>query len=171
MNPDIAVEKALLNDKLKGFLGQVGLAQYKIWDEGLGWLAFRFIRPGAGDGYPLSRKEWGIAKNVVSCWVPIIGYSPSETLTLVPGSHLKDYEKYLPADDKFCKGEYRLANTYTDLELYRPRLERGEVVIYHPKTLHSEDVIDSDITRLNLEFRIDPIKAPVREWLSSEREH
>lgn len=155
--PDRGVEKALINDRLKSFLSQIGLKKHKIWDEGLGWLAFRFIRPGVGDGYPLSRKDWGIASHVVSCWVPIIGYSSIETLTLVPCSHLREYEKYLPTDGKFRKDEYRLALTYTDLELYRPNLERGEVIIYHPKTLHSEDVIDSKITRLSLEFRIDPL--------------
>ncbi len=118
-----------------------------------------------GDGYPLSRKEWGIATNVVSCWVPIIGYSPNETLALVPGSHLKDYEKRLPTDGKFRKGEYRLSEEYNNLELYRPKLERGEVIIYHPKTLHSEDVVASNITRLNLEFRIDPIQTSTRAGL------
>lgn len=157
-NPGREVEEALINERLKNFLGQIGLKEYRIWDEGLGWLAFRFIRPGAGDGYPMSRKTWGIATNVVSCWVPIIGYSPNETLTLVPGSHLKEYEKYLPTDGKFRKDEYHLAGNYDDLKLYRPKLERGEVIIYHPRTLHSEDVTTSDVTRLNLEFRIEPVQ-------------
>ena len=154
---DSEIEKVLLNDKVKSFLGQIGLERYEIWDEGLGWLAFRFIRPGVGDSYPLSRKTWGIAKNVVSCWVPIIGYEPSETLTLVPGSHLKEYEKYLPSNDKFTKGEYRLANPPADLESYNPKLERGQVIFYHPKTLHSEDVIVSSVTRLSLEYRLNPL--------------
>jgi len=156
-NPDVEVKNTLINDRLREFLGQIGVKQYRVWDEGLGWLAFRFIRPGAGDGYPMSRKAWGIATNVVSCWVPIIGYGPDETLTLVPGSHLKEYEKYLATSGKFRKDEYRLASRYDDLELYHPKLERGEAVIYHPKTLHSEDVTASDVTRLNLEFRIDPL--------------
>lgn len=161
--PRTEVEKTLINGRLKSFLHQIGLEQYRIWDEGLGWLAFRFIRPGAGDGYPLSRKEWGVARNVVSCWVPVIGYSPRETLTLVPGSHLREYEKCLPTDDKFCRGEYRLSPIYADLELYRPQLERGEVVIYHPRMLHSEDVAASEVTRLNLEFRIELLPPPIQE--------
>lgn len=155
--PGPEIESAMLNNRLKRFLRQIGVKEYKMWEEDIGWLCFRFIRPGAGDGYPMSRKDWGEAKNVVSCWVPVIGYSPRETLALVPGSHLKEYEKYLPADDKFCKGEYRLAPVYPDLEIYRPRLERGQAIIYHPKTLHTEEVTDSDITRLNLEFRFNPM--------------
>ncbi len=161
MCPDLEVEKVLLNSKVESFLHKIGLEHYEIWDEGLGWLAFRFIRPGAGDGYPLSQKAWGIAKNVVSCWVPIIGYSPNETLTLVPGSHLKHYEKYLPTNDKFTKGEYRLANTPADLESHNPKLEKGQVIFYHPKILHSEDVVASSVTRLSLEFRFNPLTSTV----------
>lgn len=157
MCPDLEVEKILLNEKVRAFLRRIGLEHCEVWDEGLGWLGFRFIRPGAGDGYPLSRKAWGIAENVASCWIPIIGHSPSETLTIVPGSHLKEYEKYLPLNDKFREGEYRLARNSADLELYNPKLERGQVVFYHPKTLHSENVVAGDITRLSLEFRVNPL--------------
>lgn len=168
--PDKSVEKALLNDEFKSFLDRIGLKQHEIWDDGWGWLGFRFIRPGAEDGYPLSRKAWGIARNVVSCWVPIIGYSPSETLTLVPGSHLKEYEKYLPTDDKFTKNEYRLANIPPDLERHNPNLERGEVIIYHPKTLHSENVVGSSVTRLNLEFRFKPLNTEDQKRVNLQAE-
>lgn len=154
--PNQQIESILLNDKIKNFLKEVGMERYKIWDDGYGWLGFRFIRPDAGDGYPLSRKEWGMAKGAVSCWLPIIGFSPRETLNLVPGSHLKEYEKYLPENDKFSKGEYRLLKTHEPIEIYNPLLEKGEVIFYHPKTLHSEDVRNSNITRLNLEFRFVP---------------
>jgi len=154
--PDKQLENILFNDPIKEFLKQIGVKQFKIWDDGWGWLGFRFIRPGVGDGYPLSRKDWGIAKGAVSCWLPIIGFSPNETLNIVPGSHLKEYEKYLPENSKFTKGEYRLADTQKDIEIYRPALKTGDVIFYHPKTLHSENVVNSDITRLNLEFRIIP---------------
>ena len=157
MTPSKDIEDILINDRLKDFLKQIGVIKYTMWEEEIGWFCFRFIRPGAGDGYPMSRKDWGTAKNVPSCWVPVIGYSPKETLALVPGSHLKEYKKYLPTDTKFCKGEYRLSPEYTDLEVYRPKLEKGEAIIYHPKTLHTEDVTESDVTRLNLEFRFVPV--------------
>jgi hypothetical protein len=157
INPPPDVENVLLNDILKDFLSRIGLKKYRIWDEGLGWLAFRFIRPGMGDGYPLSRKAWGIATNVISCWVPIVGCGSDQTLALVPGSHLKDYDKYLPTDGKFRKDEYHLSKKYNNLEIHRPKLERGEIIIFHPKTLHSEDVSAGNVTRLSLEFRIDPL--------------
>lgn len=160
ISPNVAIEDVLLgNARIQGFLNRIGLESHRVWDEGLGWLAFRFVRPGAGDGYPFTRKAWGVAKKVVSCWVPVIGYSPSETLTLVPKSHLEEYEKYLPTDGKFRRDEYRLANLTSDLEIYNPSLERGEAIFYHPRTLHSEDVVDSSVTRLSLEFRFDPVES------------
>jgi len=157
--PGPEVERVLINERLKGFLRDIGFEQYEIWNEGLGWLGFRLIRPGAGDGYPFTRKAWGIAKRVVSCWVPIVGYNPSETLTLVPGSHLKEYEAYLPVQSKFAK-EYRLARVPEDFEPYNPSLRRGEAIIFHPLTLHSEEMLRGQVTRLSLEFRLNPVGQP-----------
>ena len=153
--PDQALESVLINDRLKSFLSAIGLNQYKYWDDGWGWIGFRFIRPGASDGYPFTRKAWGVSEDVVSCWVPIIGHSSKETLTIVPGSHKKQYEN-CPDTGKFSKNEYRLATPPQDNELYNPTLQTGEIIFYHPETIHSEDVLDSDKTRLSLEFRFKP---------------
>jgi hypothetical protein len=154
--PDPKLKAILFNAVIENFLKKIGVQRYEIWDDGWGWLGFRFIRPGVGDGYPLSCRDWGVAKGAISCWLPIIGLSSKETLKLVPGSHLKEYEKYLPMEGKFTKGEYRLAGNTADLEIFNPTLDPGEVIFYHSRTLHSEDVAKSDITRLNLEFRIIP---------------
>lgn len=156
--PGEEIEKIIMNNnKINSFLRKIGVENYEIWDDGWGWLGFRLIRPGVEDGYPLSRKAWGKAENVVSCWAPVIGYEPSETLTLVPGSHMKEYNKYMPEANKFCKGEYRLSEDISKMTFYNPKLSKGEIIFYHPKTLHTENVISSNITRLNLEFRLDPI--------------
>jgi hypothetical protein len=147
----------LLNPRVTAFLEAIGLRDYRLWDEGLGALAFRFIRPGVGDGYPFSRKEWGPAGTVVSCWIPVIGRSPRETLSLVPGSHLREYEKHLPDHQRHRADEYRLQQDPATLDTFNPALEPGDAVFYHPRTIHSEEVADSSITRLNLEFRVHPI--------------
>jgi len=155
--PTVEIKEAIINENVEMFLFDIGIKKFEIWDESLGWLGFRFIRPGFGDGYPLSRKEWGPAKNVISCWVPVIGLDPKQTITLVPGSHLKEYDKFIPQDDKFMKGEYRLADTKEAIKLYNPKLNDVEAIFYHPKMLHSEDVKTGNITRLNLEFRVNPL--------------
>ncbi len=154
--PEQSIKNILLNPKIHHFLTKIGINHYEKWDEGLGWLAFRFIRPGMGDGYPTSRKEWGPAKRVISSWIPIIGYDSSVTLTMALGSHIREYEKYLPNDSKFMKGEYRLKNPPLDLEFFQPTLEAGQVIFYHPRLLHSEDIKVSQSTRFSLEYRLNP---------------
>jgi hypothetical protein len=158
--PEGELRAALLNDRLMRFLSAVYAGKLDLWaDPGLGWLGFRFIRPGAGDGYPTSCKAWGAAARVISCWVPIIGHSRRETIALVPGSHRKEYERYLPSGQKFTAGEYRLANAPADVNYVRPDLARGDLIAFHPRTLHTEDVTDSPVTRLNLEYRFNPAPA------------
>ena len=95
--PPTNIQKIIKNNKkIKSFLKKIKINKYKMWDDGWGWIGFRLIRPGQNDGYPLSQKNWGVAKDVVSFWFPVIGKSKTDTLTLVPGSNLKKYEFYLP---------------------------------------------------------------------------
>ena len=86
----------------------------------------------------------------------MIGHSSSETLALVPGSHVREYEKYLPDNDKFHPTEYRLVSPPEGLDFVRPELRPGEVIVYHPRLIHTEDITSSTVTRLNLEVRFNP---------------
>ena len=106
------------------------------------------------DGYPFSCKSWGPAKNVVSFWIPIIGFTKNETLKIIPKSHLKEYEKYLPEKSKFADNEYRLVNEVSENEYIQLELSKGEAILFHPKLIHSEDISGGDCTRINLEFRV-----------------
>jgi hypothetical protein len=160
LRPADSLRSVILSDGLKEIADRLLPMRWRLWDEGLGWLAFRLIRPGMNDGYPPSRKEWGPAKSVVSCWIPVIGHGPQETLAILPGSHKHEYERYLPDDSKFMKGEYRLRDAPPLSEFFRPQLAEGEIIIYHPRLIHSEDVEQSDTTRLNLEIRLQPADVP-----------
>jgi hypothetical protein len=151
------IRELLIESKLKSLLSHLGIDQFKIWDEGLGWLAFRLIRPGPGDGYPFSCKNWGPAKNVLSAWMPILGFSQDVMIHLIPGSHLKDYPKYLPKETHFTKDEYRLDLHPDKEECIRPKMRPGEILLFHPKTLHAEEVEKGFETRFNLEFRLEPL--------------
>ncbi|MDC0110944.1 phytanoyl-CoA dioxygenase family protein, partial [Alphaproteobacteria bacterium] len=129
---------------------------FTLWDEGLGWLAFRLIRPGFSDGYPFSRKDWGPGKGTISIWIPIIGFDQSQTIAFIPGSHKKKYEKFLPTNSKFTLDEFRLKSPVSEDEIYRPKLKPGQAIVFSPKTIHSEDVPQAPGTRFSLEFRIVP---------------
>lgn len=159
--PPKPIRQIVQNIKLMSILESLELRNPEFWDEGFGWFAFRFIRPGVGDGYPTSRKAWGPAKNVVSAYVPIIGFAPEQTIALVDGSHLKDYPSILPEGSKFCCTEYRLHPDCKNVTYHRPKLERGQALLFHPKTLHTEDIQSGTRTRLSLEFRlVNPADAP-----------
>jgi ectoine hydroxylase-related dioxygenase (phytanoyl-CoA dioxygenase family) len=109
-----------------------------------------------GDGYPYSRKNWGPAKNTVSFWIPIIGFSSDKVISFLPGSHLQDYEKYLPRDSKHMAGEYRIKRSISENEVVRPNLSKGSTIIFNPDTIHSEEIPAGSITRFSIEFRILP---------------
>lgn len=158
IDPPESIIKILHNERITLFLSKLHGGGYKQWaDPGLGWFGYRLIRPGMGDGYPTSCKNWGAAAGVISLWVPIIGFSQHETLSFVPGSHLKNYKNYLPEDSKFTKGELRLKD-YIDPKNYsRIELHEGEAIIYHPALLHTENVESGDSTRINLEYRFMPL--------------
>jgi len=153
IDPPQNIKNIILNSALKDLMTNLGVKKFDLWrDPGLEWLGFRIIRPNMGDGYPASCKNWGAAAGVVSVWLPIIGFTELETIALSKGSHIKKYKKYMPKNSKFTDGEYRLSPE-EELILQRLNLDFGEVIIYHPGTIHTEDVIDSNITRINLEFR------------------
>jgi hypothetical protein len=155
--PPDHIADLLINEHITAFLAALGVHAFVPWDEGLGWLGFRFVRPGAGDGYPMSRKAWGPARETLSFWIPILGLGPDDTITLVPGSHLKEYEKHLPKETRFRPDEYRLSTPIDEELLFRPSMSPGEVVLFHPELLHSEGIRGGTRTRLSLEMRIQPV--------------
>ncbi len=124
----------------------------EVWDEGYGQIAYRLIRPGFNDGYPASRKSWGPGGKLISATIPIIGFTEYESQSFIIGSHRKNYRSYLPSDPKFCSEERRLVNPeiykYTQV---KPNV--GDVIIFHWDTIHTEQIIGRDTTRLALEVR------------------
>lgn len=155
-NPNNFLRSKIINDKLMKLLMALEPAKaIKLWDEGLGWLAFRLIRPGFNDGYPWSCKSWGPAKNCLSIWIPISGCGSEETVALWKGSHKKTHNKFLPTNSKFTKDEFRLVDEPEIKEVVRPNLKDNQLIIFGPNTIHSEDVKVGKYTRLNLEFRFE----------------
>lgn len=123
-----------------------------IWDEGLGTSAFRLVRPGFEDGYPPSRKSWGPGGNLISVTIPLIGFTKFESQAFLLGSHLHDYPSYIPSTQKFCSDEKRLLHP-TSYKFSYFATNPGDIIIYHWNTIHSEQIIGRNTTRLALEVR------------------
>ena len=145
------------NKKINFFLKSINIKKRKLWDDGFGWIGFRLVRPNFNDGYPLSSKNMGLAKSVVSCWMPLISMKQTETLSFVPKSHTKVYKTYLPKNSKFEKNDFRLSLKYK-LKTKSLKLRAGDIIFYHPGLLHSEKNNNSLNSRINLEFRFKPLK-------------
>ena len=149
----IKLRKILLNKRFKKAILNIGFKKYKIWNEKFGEIAFRLVRPNSNDGYPFTKKNWGTAKNVYSVWIPIFGLKSSSTIKLVKNSHNKSFKKKYFKNSKFEKKEMRLNEKIDNKKIFSPNLTSGEIVIFGPNILHSEDNNYSKYTRVNLEFR------------------
>ncbi len=154
--PNDDIHNLLINSRLRNFLSKHNINGFNLWDEGLGWLAFRLIRPGFGDGYPLSKKDWGPGKGTISVWIPILGFESDQMIGFIPGSNNREYESFLPISSKFTPHELRLKTPISESDIFRPKLQPGQAILFSPKTIHTEDVTNASATRLSLEFRITP---------------
>lgn len=156
IEPPKLISDILINEKLNFFLRSL-LSSYKFWrDPGLGWLCYRFIRPNFNDGYHLCKKSWGPANKVVSAWLPIIGFDSNQMLQLLPGSNKMEIKYQKKPNQKFVEptiidGEIDYKN------LIRPLVQPGQILLYDADLLHSENMVDGDKCRMNLEFRFNPL--------------
>ena len=143
-------KKKLFYKNLKKIIGS-----FKLHDEGIGWLSFRLIRPHKfNDGYNLSKKTWGPARNVFSIIFSISLSNKYSSVGFVIGSHKKKYKKKLDTKSKFCKSEYRFDGNIKDLKIERFKLNLSDCIIFHPELLHCEKPdVKSNTTRFSAEIR------------------
>ena len=154
IEPSKEISNLILNKKLKKFIAYL-IDDYDLWrDPGLGWLCYRFIRPNFNDGYHLCKKSWGEANKVLSVWLPTLGFEQNQMIQLLPGSHKKKIP-FIRKKTKFVEPAVNLKHVNVD-KLIRPKLKKGQLLIYHPNILHSENVIEANSCRINLEFRFNP---------------
>ena len=155
IEPNQKIKNLIFNKKLHKIAKKILKKDYTLWrDPGLGCLCFRFIRPGHNDGYHLCKKSWGDAKKVLSAWLPVFGFEQSQMIQLLPGSHKKKIP-FLKGKSKFVEPQVNKKYLNSN-ELIRPKLKNGQILLYHPDILHSEDVKTASTCRVNLEFRFNP---------------
>lgn len=129
--------------------------KFEVWDEGLGWLAFRLVRPKEwNDGYELSCKEWGPGNKLLSFCFPIVQTNTKHHLGCVRGSHLKRYSAKPDTSNKFCREELRLDLKKHPVDVIYPEIELGQGLFFGSKLLHCERPSDAtQTTRFSLEVR------------------
>ena len=155
IEPNLKIKDLIFKEKLNSTVKKILKKDYSLWrDPGLGCLCFRFIRPGHNDGYHLCKKSWGEAKNVLSAWLPVLGFEQNQMIQLLPGSHKKKIP-YIKDKSKFVEPQVNTKYLNSE-ELIRPKLKKGQILLYHPDILHSEDVKVASACRVNLEFRFNP---------------
>lgn len=126
---------------------------------------FRVARPGLNDavGVHVDRyygsvseltKVSAISPNVLTAWIPVIGFDERYSLRMAPRSHLIDHPS-----DAFSQKDGYVTHTCNEdyenqFEYVRPTLKRGQAIVFHPNLLHGRSLNLGDRTRISLEPRL-----------------
>lgn len=130
---------------------------WDIWDEGFGSLGLRLVRPLSNDGYDWSMKAWGPASNVLSVSFCIFSSDSKSSLSIIPASHLLSDIPFTKESSIHCKDELRLdSHRFNTSDSLTPCGQQGDLILMHPRLLHTEKNFSLSSTRLSLEFRISP---------------
>ena len=153
-------EKELINRiisayKLNEFLNKNWSKTWEIWDEGFGSLGIRIVRPKSNDGYLWSRKSWGPAKNVISASILIYSDCNLSTTSIIPSSHKFEQLPTIKEKSIHCKDELRLdTNVFKIKTRINPLKNNFEMLLSHPRLIHTEKNFSENSTRVSLEFRL-----------------
>lgn len=127
--------------------------------------AFRLVRPGTEDAAGVHVDKYygnvgGIAEvgpantTLITIWIPVVGFGERYSLRLAPGSHTIDH----PAEEfkkipgyltHVCSPEYE-----SKFEYVRPKLRKGQAIVFHPNLLHGGSRNLGQTTRVSLEIRL-----------------
>jgi len=153
LKPSRVLRKLVINSKIRKIAMDLGCNPNLLVDDGEGWLGIRIIRPGAGDGYFFSKKKWGPGGECLSVWVPIVAFSREYTLKYLPNSQNEEFDSYLPVKSRHHPNERRLKKKFEEISYVSHEMERGQVIVFGPNLVHSEDNFIGEMTRISIEFR------------------
>lgn len=103
----------------------------------------------------------------VTCWVPLAD-CPTERggLAVMPGSHLGGLRE--PATEL---GRYYFEVAADDPAWAGADFVAGDVLLFHPLTVHASGVNVTDTVRMSLDFRVQPASVPIRSGLVMPHMH
>ena len=127
-------------------------------------MAFRIARPQNSfksdvGGEHLDLHYGGIIrkndyKSTLTIWCPLIGYSKKYTLRLSPKSHLKKHPvTSVSKQKKFVTRAFK-KDYLKKFKFIRPNLRPGQVILFHPNTIHGGSINYGNQTRVSAELRI-----------------
>ena len=120
--------------------------------------SFRIVKPRAEtsgvhtdyfEDYP------SIKGRIISMWIPLIGFTPKETLLIYPESHKKQHPKNNYLSDKYIANSFP-AEYVEKFKNKRPDLSIGDILIFHPNLLHGGSINFGNKTRCSIELRLSP---------------
>ncbi len=124
------------------------------------YLGFRIIRPGKNDHNPFHRDSWiSYWQDTVNIWLPICGFENSNTLQIIPESHLWPDDQILKtkAGMEIDGKKYHVSAAIAaarDFTILSPDLSKGQAILFSPYLLHGNGINRmSDTTRVSMEFR------------------
>ena len=125
------------------------------------YCTFRLARPSVYQdvgGIHLDKHVGGIKnlgeKNLLTLWIPIVGFDEHYTLKFAPESHQHVHpDNFIEEDKNYISMTYD--DDYTDNFKYsRPKLKLGQGVIFDPNLLHGGSYNLGVDTRVSIELRL-----------------
>jgi hypothetical protein len=124
------------------------------------YVGFRILRPMKNDHNPFHRDAWiPYWRDTVNIWLPICGFENSNSLQLIPESHLWPDDQILKtkAGVEIEGKKYHVPaaiGTVNNFVIETPILDKGGGIIFSPYLIHGNGVNkQKDTTRVSLEFR------------------
>ncbi len=123
--------------------------------------SFRIARPNLLNdvgGIHLDKHVGGVKnlgdENLLTFWIPIVGFNEKYTLNFAPGSHQYDHpDNFIEEDSNYISMTY--GDDYTGKFKYcRPQLSLGQGVIFDPNLLHGASYNLGQDTRISIELRL-----------------
>jgi hypothetical protein len=90
--------------------------------------------------------------DLVTLWVPIIGFTKKYTLNLYSKTHKLNHGKNFIKSIKIsfvCKPKY-----YKKFKSFRPALKPGQAILFHPNLMHGGSTNKGDNTRVSIDLRL-----------------
>lgn len=126
---------------------------------------FRLVRPGTADAAGVHVDKYygnipGIAEvgtsnpTLITLWIPVVGFGERYSLRLAPGSHLiahppEEFKKIPGYLTQVCGPAYE-----SKFEYVRPKLRKGQAIVFHPNLLHGGSRNLGKTTRVSVEIRL-----------------